>query len=98
MPEIQIPGPGKAFPHPETGKPGDSRPGSRYPDLTFKNVKTRKIFHVQTVDIDKNGKTIARELESAESIRRATRQNVILIQKKWQLEKLRKKQNKRRNK
>ena len=92
--EYRIPGPGKAFPHPDTGKPGDSRPGSRFADLTFENVKTGKIFHVQTVDIDKNGQTTARELEAAESIRRATGQDVLLIQKKWQLERLRQRKNK----
>ncbi|MEX2616892.1 MAG: hypothetical protein WD767_12425 [Alphaproteobacteria bacterium] len=87
--ERQIPGPGIAFKHPITGKPGDSRPGSRFADLTFRHKKTGKIVHIQTVDIDKNGKVTADELEAAEAIRRASGATVLLIRKRWQVERLR---------
>ncbi len=68
--EFRTPGPGYAFPLPGR-KTGDGRRGSGYTDLTFA-TKDRKVFwHFQTVDVDRNGKPIVRELDNAERIRRA---------------------------
>ncbi|MBE9557709.1 MAG: hypothetical protein IMF08_12695, partial [Proteobacteria bacterium] len=77
--EYWVPGPGKAFPD-KTGRGGDGRPGGKWADLTFKSP-SGTIVHIQTVDVDRNGKPTERELENAEAIRRATRQTVILIPK-----------------
>jgi len=41
--------------------------------------------HVQTIDLDNNGKPTERELEATEAIRRATEATVILIGKTWQV-------------
>lgn len=44
--------------------------GGHFTDLTFKDDRGR-ILHVQSVDVDKNGKPTRRELDNAEKIRRA---------------------------
>ncbi len=44
--------------------------GGHFTDLTFKDGRGR-ILHVQSVDVDKNGKPTQRELDNAEKIRRA---------------------------
>ncbi|MDA8637737.1 peptidoglycan-binding protein [Rhodospirillales bacterium] len=76
--EWHIPGPGKAF-------EADSRPGGHFTDLTFEDNRGR-IVHVQSVDVDRNGKPTRRELENAERIRRAEKgTDVLLIPKGWQL-------------
>jgi len=77
--EQHVPGPGIAFKDDE-GKHGDSRPGGKWADLTFESPNGKKV-HIQTVDVDKNGKPTERELDNAEAIRRATRETVILIPK-----------------
>jgi len=77
--EQHVPGPGIAFKD-EEGKHGDSRPGGKWADLTFESPKGM-VIHIQTVDVDKNGKPTERELDNAEAIRRATRETVILIPK-----------------
>ena len=94
MKEFWIPGHGIAFKHPRTGKRGDGRPGSHYADLTFelKNVNrlpagkglpdTRRV-HIQTVDLDKNGKPTDRELRAALRIHLATGDSVWLFDKSW---------------
>ena len=88
MPEIQIPGPGVAFLHPVTGKPGDSRPGSHFPDLTFR-TPSGQLVHYQTVDVDRHGGPANHELRAAARINRATRDPVHLILKTWQLREIR---------
>ncbi len=80
--EYRIPGPGIAF-EDEDGKPGDSRPGSFYTDLTFETPEGR-IIHIQTVDLDKHGMITDRELRKARQINRVTEHDVILIPKSWQ--------------
>lgn len=75
IPEKHIPGPGRKF--------GDSRPGGNFSDLTFETPKGRTV-HVQSVDVDRNGKPTNRELKAAERIRRRTNADVILIPKGWQ--------------
>jgi hypothetical protein len=87
LPEYWIPGPGKAFPD------GDGRPGGRWIDLTFRKP-SGKLIHVQTVDIDRNGKPTKEELDAAEAIRRARYDRdrkeespiaeVYLVPKDWQ--------------
>jgi len=79
MPEFRVPGPGIAL-EDDKGRPGDSRPGSHFTDLTFK-TKSGRIVHVQTVDVDKHGKPTDRELEVARKIHRITGHDVILIAK-----------------
>jgi hypothetical protein len=42
--------------------------------------------HIQTVDVDRNGKPSQRELDAAERIRRATGHSIFLIPKGAQLD------------
>ncbi len=62
--------------------------GGRFSDLKFE-VGEGRYVHVQTVDVDKNGKPTQKELDAAESIRRATGDTVLLIPKGAQLDRLR---------
>lgn len=62
--------------------------GGHFTDLTFK-LPDGRIFHVQTVDVDRNGKPSQRELDTAERIRRATGESVLLIPKGAQLDRIR---------
>ena len=62
--------------------------GGRFPDLKFE-VGEGRYVHVQTVDVDKNGKPTQKELDAAEAIRRATGDSVLLIPKGAQLGRLR---------
>src|SRR5690606_38065947 len=78
IPELWIPGPQKAMEE-LLGQKVDGRPGGKFVDLTFKNTKTGQIVHVQTVDLDKNGKPTKRELDNAEVIRRATNNGWVLL-------------------
>ena len=76
--EQHIPGPGKAF-------DADTRPGGKFADLTFIDSRGR-VVHVQSVDVDKDGKPTPRELENAEIIRRADKgSDVLLVPKGAQL-------------
>ena len=68
--------------------------GGRCSDLTFED-RNGRIVHVQTVDVDKNGKPTQKELDAAEAIRRATKHSVLLIPKGAQLERLAKRPKKR---
>ncbi len=61
--------------------------GGRFSDLTFED-RNGRIVHVQTVDVDKNGKPTQRELDAAEAIRRATGHSILLIPKGAQLDRL----------
>ncbi len=90
--EDYIPGPGYAFPDPKTGKHGDKRPGHVRPDLTMKDRHGHTIY-IQHVDVDKNGKPDDREVDSAIRLHRATRSDVYMIPKQWQLRRLRKRKN-----
>ncbi len=81
--EFRLPGPGVAFRHPVTGRPGDSRPGSIYVDLTFKTPNG--FVHVQSVDIDRDGLPTERELRTARRLADLTRQPVYLVPKTWQV-------------
>lgn len=84
--ETHIPGHGVAW-------GADSRPGGRFVDLTFKTPGGR-IVHIQSVDIDKHGKTKAHELDAAESIRRAEpKSHVYLFPKGAQLKRRKKRSN-----
>lgn len=60
-PEYHIPGRGAKF--------GNPHIGGGYTDMTFKTPDGRYV-HVQTVDVDRNGKPSKRELDNAERIRR----------------------------
>ena len=91
-PEDYIPGPGVAFPHHETGKPGDKRPGHVRPDLTMKDQYGNTIY-VQHVDVGKNGLPTDREVNSANRLVRATKGQVYMIPKQWQLRRLRNRKN-----
>lgn len=66
--------------------------GGHFTDLTFRDTRGR-IVHIQTVDVDRNGKPTERELGTAEKIRRAlgdeTAADLILIPKGAQLERTR---------
>jgi len=76
--ERHIPGPGKAW-------KSDSRQGGHFTDLTFKTPDGRTV-HIQSVDVDRNGKPTKRELDAAERIRRAEQDtDVYLIPKGAQL-------------
>jgi hypothetical protein len=88
MEEYRIPGPGYALPHPVTGKRGDSRPGSRFSDLTFVD-KEGHVWHVQHANVDRNGHIAQHELDAALDIHRVTGHNVMVIKKKWQQKKRR---------
>ncbi len=59
---------------------GDGRPGGKFTDLTFE-TPSGQIFHVQTVDMDKNGKPTQREQDNADFIFRRTGHSVILYPK-----------------
>jgi peptidoglycan hydrolase-like protein with peptidoglycan-binding domain len=62
--------------------------GGHFTDLTFEMPDGRKV-HIQSVDVDRNGKPTQRELDNAEKIRRAEKNtDVVLIPKGAQLEKL----------
>ncbi len=65
--------------------------GGRFSDLTFED-RNGRIVHVQTVDVDKNGKPTQKELDAAEAIRRATGHSVLLIPKGAQLDQLARRQ------
>jgi|GEM_PF-978901 len=93
MPEEWIPGPGKAMKD-KAGKDGDGRPGGRFSDLTFENIRTGRITHIQTVDVDKNGYPTQREYDAALAIHKRDRASVIMVLKNWQVEKLRRKKRK----
>lgn len=76
--ERHIPGPGRAW-------KADSRQGGHFTDPTFETPSGR-IVHIQSVDVDKNGKPTERELNAAERIRRAEEDTYIyLIPKNEQL-------------
>ncbi|MEQ8667060.1 MAG: peptidoglycan-binding domain-containing protein [Rhodospirillales bacterium] len=62
--------------------------GGNFTDLTFEDEKTGKIYHIQTVDVDRNGRPTEAELNAAERIRRKVGRNghVYLVPKTWQLE------------
>lgn len=81
--EFRIEGPGVAFEDPITGRPGDSRPGSIYVDLTFETPEG--LVHIQTVDIDRDGLPTDRELRTARRLADVTGRPVYLIPKIWQL-------------
>ena len=84
--EFHVPGHGKAF-----GL--DSRKGGHFIDLTFE-TPSGKLIHVQSVDVDSNGKPTERELNVAERVRRSTKRvDVILIPKGAQLDKIFKRHN-----
>lgn len=86
MKELWIPGPGRAWKDHEDGKGGDGRPGGKWADLAFKDEATGRIYIIQTVDLDRNGKPTAREIENAEAIRRAIKNvNIYLIPKPHQV-------------
>ena len=85
-PEFRVPGPGVAFEHPVTERPGDSRPGSIYVDLTFETPTG--LVHIQTVDIDSDGLPTERELRTARRLADVTGRPVYLIPKIWQLEEI----------
>lgn len=76
--ETAIPGPGIAF-------EGDTRPGSRFPDLLYLNRITRRLIAINTVDVDVNGNITRRELDAAAAMRRAGA-DVYLIRKPHQME------------
>jgi hypothetical protein len=84
--EYYAPGTGQAFPLPGR-ETGDGRKGSGYTDLTFRSKDKKTFWHIQTVDIDRDGKPTARELENAERIRRGLHNNpkevhhIILVPK-----------------
>lgn len=84
--EYYVPGPGHGLPRPGR-KTGDGRKKSGYTDLTFQSKDKKTLWHIQTVDVDKNGKPTARELENAERIRRGLRNedkivhHIILVPK-----------------
>lgn len=60
--------------------------GGHFTDLTFETPDGR-IVHVQTVDVDRNGKPTEREIDTAERIRRAVEnEHILLIPKGAQLE------------
>lgn len=61
--------------------------GGRFTDLTFEDENSR-VIHIQTVDVDRNGKPTQKELDAAEDIRKATGHSVLLIPKGAQLERL----------
>lgn len=86
MQEYRIPGPGVAFKHPITGRPGDSRPGSIYVDLTFETPQGH--VHIQTVDVDQDGLPTEQELKQARRIAEVTGRPVYVFPKIWQLEEL----------
>jgi hypothetical protein len=77
--ETYVPSPAKDF-------KGDGRQGSIYPDLTFRKKGTDDVFaYVQTVDVDKNGKPTAEELDVAERLVKRLDAPVILIPKRSQM-------------
>ncbi len=64
--------------------------GGHFTDLTFIDDRGRTV-HIQSVDVDKNGKPTQRELDNAEKIRRATEnEDILLIPKGAQLTRNRK--------
>lgn len=79
LPEYWIPSPAKDF-------DGDGRRGGNFSDLTFIMPNGRRV-HIQSVDVDKNGKPTRRELDNAERIRKRTGESVILVPKNAQLKK-----------
>lgn len=80
--EYHIPGPGARMAN-------NVHVGGHYTDLTFQTANG-KIIHIQTVDVDRNGKPTARELDIAERIRRLQPDaDIILFPKVHQLDKLR---------
>jgi hypothetical protein len=59
--------------------------GGHFTDLTFIDDRGRTV-HIQSVDVDKNGKPTQRELDNAEKIRNATEnEDIFLIPKGAQL-------------
>ena len=81
----------KEEPERRTGGPGvaweaDGRHGSIFDDVTVESPDG-KIVHIQTVDVDKNGKPTEREWDTALRLFKATEENVVLIGKTWQMEK-----------
>lgn len=95
--EYYIPGTGYAFPHPrkKSSKTGDGRLGSNRTDLTFRSPDQKTFVHIQTVDVDKNGKPTDRELSNAEKARRGLEarrwegeiHHILLIGKDWMMPK-----------
>ena len=95
--EYYIPGTGYAFPHPrkKPKKTGDGRAGSNRTDLTFRSPDRKTFVHIQTVDVDKNGKPTDRELNNAEKARRGLEarrregetHHILLIGKDWMMPK-----------
>lgn len=60
--------------------------GGHFTDLTFQDDRGR-IVHIQSVDVDRNGKPTRRELENAEKIRKKLEKgNILLIPKRAQLD------------
>ena len=96
--EYHIPGPGGGEAGGKlAGKPphqtGDGRLGGHFTDLTFISPDGRRIIHIQTVDVDKNGKVAQHELDAADRIRQHEYNKdretyVILIPKGAQLDKI----------
>jgi hypothetical protein len=79
--EHRTPGPGKLH-------GTDGRRGSIFADVTVE-LPSKKLVHVQTVDIDpKTGKVTEREWETSLRLFRRTGQDVILIPKTWQIDRL----------
>lgn len=88
IPEFWIGGPGKAFPtgNRKPGK-GDGRQGGKRSDLTFRKPDGT-IVHIQSVDVDKNGKPTQREQDNAYRIwMRTEGEQVILHPKGAQMKK-----------
>ncbi|MCK5545890.1 MAG: peptidoglycan-binding protein [Rhodospirillaceae bacterium] len=84
--EYWIGGPGKAFPD----NKGDGRQGGKRTDLTFRKPDGT-IIHIQSVDVDKNGKPTQREQDNAYRIfLRTEGEQVILHPKGAQLKRLKK--------
>jgi hypothetical protein len=80
IPEYWTPNPAKDF-------GGDGRRGGNYSDITFIMPNGRRV-HIQSVDVNKDGKPTHRELENADRIRKRTGESVILVPKNAQLKKL----------
>ncbi len=94
MTEYYIAGPAHAFPLPGR-KTGDGRAGSIRTDMTFVSPDGKTFIHVQTVDVDRNGKPKQHELDNALRGYRgleARRQegevhHIVLIGKDWMMPK-----------
>jgi hypothetical protein len=54
----------------EQGRPGDSRPGSTFPDLLFR-APSKRLVAFNDVDVDAKGNITQREVDSAARLRRS---------------------------